>query len=79
MSKATFLHKLDTELEQVFDLKPNDLYLPVLTHWYKVLTKPLKSVPFVYLIPIAVFITLATYVLFGFSVVRLVTLLQHGL
>lgn len=66
------------KLDEVFIVEPNNLGLVTLTNIYKKLTKSLKIVPFVYLIPLSLLIVLLVYYLLGIYLVRLVSLLQYG-
>lgn len=71
-------NKLDVQLDRIFELKPNDLHLPLLTNIYKLLTSPLKSLPIIFIVPISFGTAVVMYLVFGPIVVRLVSLLQHG-
>lgn len=70
--------RLKTKLEEVFLVEPNDLRIPLLTHLYKFITRYLKTMPFLYIIPFSLGLSVLLYILFGFSFVRLVSLLQYG-
>jgi len=78
MYHSLFINKLDQELERIFELEPNDLHVPILTYIYKLLTRPLKSLPFVYIIPVSFVVAFLMYLVFGPMVIRLVSLLQYG-
>lgn len=62
----------------IFALKPNNLGNPFLTAWYKRLTKRLKAMPFLYIIPLSLVTALLLYLVFGGLVVRIATILQYG-
>ncbi|MBP9691393.1 hypothetical protein KBD81_04915 [Candidatus Woesebacteria bacterium] len=64
--------------EDIYSLPPNDLHNSVLTRLYKMGTAPLKSVPFLYIIPLSVLVAAALYLLTGQLVIKLVSLLQYG-
>ena len=70
--------QLKTKLEEVYLGEPNDLQLPILTKTYKYTTRCLKRMPFLYIIPFTLVVSVLLYVFFGFSVVRLVSILQYG-
>jgi hypothetical protein len=70
--------RLSAKLHEVFIVEPNDLGHPLLTHWYKRTTKFLKTMPFLYIIPMSFMFTVLMYAVFGFMVVRLTSVLQHG-
>lgn len=78
MYHPSYINKLDSKLERIFQLEPNDLHIPLLTTIYKTLTRPLKSLPIVYIIPISLGSAFLMYLVFGSLVVRLVSLLQYG-
>ncbi|MDP4011827.1 MAG: hypothetical protein Q8P72_06410 [Candidatus Roizmanbacteria bacterium] len=78
MSQSSYIKKLDLELERIFELQPNDLHVPALTYMYKKLTRPLKSLPIVYIVPLSIGSAIFMYLVFGPMVVRLVSLLQYG-
>ncbi len=70
--------KLKRKLNEVFIHEPNDLGLNFLTNLYKILTSPLKNIPFVLIVPLSFVFAAAIYVLFGKLIIKLVTLLQYG-
>lgn len=70
--------KLKRKLNEVFINEPSDLGLRPLTHLYKILTHPLKNIPFVLIVPLSFIFAVAMYVLFGKLIIKLVTLLQYG-
>ena len=70
--------QLKTKLEEVYLVEPNDLHFSILTKAYKYTTRCLKRMPFLYIIPFTFIISVLFYVVFGFSIVRLVSILQYG-
>jgi len=78
MYQSSCINKLDHELAKIYDLQPNNLHVPFLTNLYKLCTRPLKSLPFLYIVPVSLFIALAMYFVFGSLLIKLVSLLQHG-
>lgn len=70
--------RLQARFHEVFIVPPNDLGHPVLTHWYKRTTKFLKTMPFLYIVPMSIGAAVLMYAVFGFMVVRLTSLLQLG-
>ena len=78
MHHPSYINKLDSKLERIFQLEQNDLHMPLLTTIYKILTRPLKSLPIIYIIPISLGSAFLMYLVFGSLVVRLVSLLQYG-
>lgn len=74
-------HKKDSlqeQLQEIFALEPNDLSLPPLTRMYKITTGRLKTMPFLYVVPLAFIFAIVLYILFGQLVIKLVSLLQYG-
>lgn len=70
--------RLQAKFHEIFVVEPNDLGHPLLTYWYKRTTKFLKTMPFLYIIPLSFIIAILMYAVFGWLLVRLVTILQHG-
>lgn len=70
--------RLQAKFHEIFVVEPNDLGHPLLTFWYKRTTKFLKTMPFLPIIPVSFAITVLMYLTFGWLVVRLASLLQHG-
>lgn len=70
--------RLREKLEEVFWLEPNDLHFRPLTRIYKSLTKRLKAMPFIYIIPLAFALAAVMYLVLGPLLIKLVTLLQYG-
>jgi len=76
MKTANFY--LKKKMEEVFIIEPNDLSISFLTNFYKKLTAYLKTTPFIIIIPLSFLVGLVIYLIFGYLIVRLTTLLQHG-
>lgn len=74
----TLHYRLRQKLDEVYAVVPNDLGSPVLTGYYHRITKFLKTMPFLYVIPISLMGALILYILFGSLVIKLVSLLQYG-
>ncbi len=70
--------RFKSKLEEIYVVAPNDLHSPTLTYIYKYITRFLKRMPFLYIIPFSLLVSVALYFLFGFSVVQLVSVLQYG-
>jgi hypothetical protein len=70
--------RLKQKLEEVYSIQPNDLHFRPVTRIYKLLTRPLKQMPFLFIIPSALATALVMYLMFGHLVVGLVSLLQYG-
>lgn len=71
--------RLQAKLHEIFVVEPNDLGHPLLTYWYKKTTKFLKTMPFLYIVPFSFIVAILLYVVFGWLVVRLASLLQYGI
>lgn len=70
--------RLKHKLDEVYFVEPNDLGNHYLTTVYKVTTSFLKQMPFIFVIPLSVLLSVMLYVLVGGLVVRLATILQYG-
>lgn len=70
--------RLSAKLHEVFIVEPNDLGHPFLTFWYKRTTKFLKTMPFLYIVPMSFMLALLMYAVSGFIVVKLTSVLQAG-
>lgn len=69
---------IQKEFNNIFSLPPNDLGNKWLTFLYKSVTRPLKKMPFIYILPLSIFIAIAMYFVFGQYVIKLVSVLQYG-
>ena len=81
MSQKGNLHnspKLKEKFNEIYSIEPNDLSFGFLTRLYKQTTGPLKKMPFLYIVPLALIFAICLYILFGHLVVGLVSLLQYG-
>ncbi len=75
---GTINFKLKKKLYEVYFIEPNDLGIGVITKIYKIFTKPIKTMPFLFILPISIFIALSIYIIFGVLIIRLATILQYG-
>lgn len=66
------------KLEEVFFITPNNLGIDFLTDIYKRITAPIKIMPFIFILPLSLFIALILYMILRVSAIRLTNLLQHG-
>lgn len=71
-------YRLQQKLGDIFTVEPNDLGNGLFTRVYHQLTAKLKTIPFIYVIPLAFAGAVLLYFIFGVLVVRLVNLLQYG-
>lgn len=69
---------LKNAYRRIYTVSPNDLGNHALTGFYKLLTKPVKTMPFLYLAPLSLIGSLILYLLLGRFVIKLVNLLQYG-
>jgi len=76
MKTANFY--LKKKMKEVFIVEPNDLNIDFLTNFYKKATSYLKTTPFIIIIPFSFLAGLFIYLIFGYLIVRLTTLLQYG-
>lgn len=70
--------KLKKQMNEIFLLEPNNLGFWPLTSLFKKTTKPLKTMPFIIIIPLTFIIALIMYLIFGNLLIKLVSLLQYG-
>ena len=70
--------RMKQKLNEVFSIEPNDLEVDFLTYYFRKITAYLKTMPFVYVIPLAFLISLILYFLLGKLLIRFVTILQYG-
>lgn len=65
-------------LNELRIVEPNDLGIPLLTHTYRRLNGYFKTAPFIFIVPLSLFVALVLVVVFGYMAVKLATLLQYG-
>lgn len=70
--------RMKQKLNEVFFVEPNDLGSGFLTNYFRKFTAYLKVVPFIYIIPISLFISFFLYLVLGRFLIKLVTILQYG-
>jgi hypothetical protein len=66
------------KMNEVFLVEPNELGINYLTIYFKKITAYLKTMPFVYIIPLALFVSIFSYFILGRFLIKLVTVLQYG-
>lgn len=74
----TVEYRLKRKLNEVFYVEPNDLGISFLTSLYKRLTAFLKTMPFIFIVPLSLIAGIIFYLILNRLLVRLVTLLQYG-
>lgn len=70
--------RMKQKMNEVFSIEPNDLGAGFLTIYFKKITAYLKIMPFIYIIPLTLFVSISLYFILGRFLVNLVTLLQYG-
>lgn len=70
--------RLKKSLRETYFIEPNDLGYGRLTNTYKRFTHPLKKMPFAIIIPLSLLGAVLMYMVFGYLIVRLVSILQYG-
>jgi hypothetical protein len=70
--------KLKNKVNEVYFIPPNDLGFVPLTKLYKLFTRPLKTAPFIIIIPLSFLAAIVGYYVFGYLIVRLASILQYG-
>lgn len=73
-----YYSQLKNSYRRIYTVSPNDLGNKTLTWFYKLLTKPIKSLPFLYIGPLSLVGSVVLYLLLGQFVIKLVNLLQYG-
>ena len=73
-----FQYRLQQKLEEVFFLEPNDLGFSFTTTLYHRVTRFLKTMPFIFIVPLSFVVATALYFIFGSLLVKLTSLLQYG-
>jgi len=76
--KQNFKKKLTNRLHEVIVVEPNDLGVPLLTHYYRKVNGFFKTAPFIFVVPLTLLAALLLVILFGVLAVRLTSLLQYG-
>jgi hypothetical protein len=66
------------KFKKIYRIPPNDLHFKPLTTAYKIFTRRLKFMPFLYLLPIAIIIAIVFQLFAGKMVIDLTSLLQNG-
>lgn len=76
---TTILHpRYQKKIQEVYSLQPNTLGPAWLTLLYRKTTAPLKSMPFLYIIPLATIGAFLIYLLLGKFAIALVSVLQYS-
>ncbi|MCR4276759.1 MAG: hypothetical protein NUV87_01370 [Candidatus Roizmanbacteria bacterium] len=70
--------RMRQKMNEVFSIEPNDLGTSYLTTFFKKITSYLKTMPFIYVIPVTFLISIFMYFVFGRFLIKLVTVLQYG-
>lgn len=64
--------------DEIFVVEPNDLDIRFITIFYKRITSHLKTMPFIFIIPLSFLAAILAILVFDELIVRLVTILQYG-
>jgi len=70
--------RMRQKMNEVFSIEPNDLGTSYLTTFFKKITSYLKTMPFIYVVPVTFLISIFMYFVFGRFLIKLVTVLQYG-
>lgn len=70
--------RLKDRLNEAYLVEPNDLGMPLLNHWYRRINRYFKRAPFIVVVPATLLSAVLLYLLFGYVIVRLTSLLQYG-
>lgn len=70
--------RMKQKMNEVFSIEPNDLGKGYLTTFFKKITSYLKTMPFIYVIPLTFLVSVALYFILGRFLIKLVSILQYG-
>lgn len=70
--------RMKQKMNEVFSIEPNDLGTGYLTIFFKKITSYLKTMPFIYVIPLTFLVSIFLYFVLGRFLIKLVTILQYG-
>ncbi len=69
---------LKKKVDETFVLPSNNLHSKTLNNFFKYITSFFKIFPFKVIIPISIIISVLLYFLFGYLIIKFVSLLQYG-
>lgn len=64
------------KIEEIFYIQPNDLEWGPLTNFYKKIVSRLKKMPFFIIIPLSILLSIFSYFILGYFLVKLVSFFQ---
>lgn len=64
------------KIEEIFYIRPNDLEWAPLTNFYKKIASRLKVMPFFIIIPLSILLSIFSYFLLGYFLIKLVSFFQ---
>jgi len=70
--------RLKKKLDEIYVIEPNNLGARFLNDIYKRINIYFKTAPFIVIVPLSFIIAILIYLVFGFLLVRLVSILQYG-
>lgn len=70
--------KLKKRLNEAYIVPPNDMGFNLLNKIYKSMVVYFKTAPFIIIVPLSLILGIFMYLVFGYLLVRLVSLLQYG-
>ncbi len=66
----------DKKINEIFSIEPNDLDWLPLTNFYKRIVSRLKIMPFFIIIPFSILLSIFSYFLLGYFLIKLVSFFQ---
>ncbi len=66
----------EKKINEIFVIKPNDLEWLPLTNFYKKIVSRLKMMPFFIIVPLSILLSIFSYFLLGYFLIKLVSFFQ---
>jgi len=70
--------QLKKKLNEIYVIEPNDLGAQFLNNIYKRINIYFKTAPFIVIVPLSFIIAITVYFIFGYLLIKIVSLLQYG-
>lgn len=71
-------YRMKEKMNEVFSIEQSELGASFFTNYFRKITANLKTMPFIYVIPLTVVSSIFMYFILGRFLVKLVTVLQYG-
>ncbi len=76
--KSPGFYELKHKLDEVYSMEPNNLGNSQMNSVYKTGVSFLKEMPFIYIVPTSILLSVLLYFVFGSLTIKLVSILQYG-